>query len=79
MFIAPIDNNGCYLSISMLDDNNNSSPVEIRSLSKNGVAIECSDHQESGPFEIKSNEKVILDVVTNRNDYFGSEVKVICK
>ena len=79
VFIAPIDNNGCYLSISMLDDNNNSSPVEIRSLSKNGVAIECSDHQEYGPFEIKSNEKVILDVVTNRNDYFGSEVKVICK
>ncbi len=79
VFIAPIDNNGCYLSISMLDDNNNSSPVEIRSLSKNGVAIECSDHQEYDPFEIKSNEKVILDVVTNRNDYFGSEVKVICK
>lgn len=79
VFTAPIDNKGCYLSISMLDDNNNSTPVEILSLSKNGITVECMDHREYGPFEIKSNEKVVLDVVTNKNDYFGSEVKVICK
>lgn len=79
VFTAPIDNKGCYLSVSMLDDNNNSSPVEIVGLSKNGVSIKCSDSKEYGPFEIKSNEKIVLDVTTNTNDYFGSEVKVICK
>ena len=79
VFIAPIDNKGCYLSISMLDDNNNTTPVEILSLLKNGIFIECQDSKEYGPFEIKSNEKVVLDVSTNTNDYFGSEVKVICK
>ena len=63
----------------MLDDNNNSSPIEITGLSKNGVSVECSDSNEYGPFEIMSNEKVVLDVTTNTNDYFGSEVKVICK
>lgn len=79
VFTAPIDNKECYLSISMLDDNNNTSPVEILDLSKNGTSIVCKDNKEYGPFEIKSNEKVILDVTTNTNDYFGSEVKVICK
>lgn len=79
VFTAPIDNKGCYLSVSMLDDNNNSSPIEITGLSKNGVSVECSDSNEYGPFEIMSNEKVVLDVTTNTNDYFGSEVKVICK
>lgn len=79
VFIAPIDNNGCYLSISMVDDNNNATPVEIKELSKNGTIIKCADPKEYGPFEIKSNEKVYLDVTTNMDDYFGSEVKVICK
>ena len=79
VFTSPIDNKDCYLSISMLDDNNNTSPVEILGLSKNRTSIVCKDNKEYGPFEIKSNEKVILDVTTNTNDYFGSEVKVICK
>lgn len=79
VFTAPIDNKECYLSVSMLDDSNNSSPIEILSLSKNGISIECQDSKEYGPFEIKSSEKVVLDVSTDTNDYFGSEVKVICK
>lgn len=79
IFTSPIDNKECYLSISMLDDNNNTSPVEINHLSKNGKSIDCENKKEYGPFEIVANEKVTLDVITNTNDYFGSEVKVICK
>lgn len=79
VFIAPIDYPKCYLSISMLDDNNSPSPIEILSLSKNGNAIACDNHKEYGPFEISANQKIILDISTNTKEYFGSEVKVICK
>ncbi len=79
VFTAPIDYKTCYLSISMIDDSNSPTPVDITGLSKNGVAIDCIDSKEYGPFEISANQKVILDVSTNTNDYFGSEVKVICK
>ena len=45
----------------------------------NGINIKCSDASEYGPFSIKTNQKITLDVETDSNGYFGSEVKVICK
>ena len=78
-FIAPIDFKTCYLDLLLLDDANNASAVEILEMKKNGMTIESEDKVEYGPFEISTNEKVILDVKTNSVGYFGSEVKVICK
>ena len=79
IFVAPIDYENCYLNISMLDDSNNSISVRIKSMSCNGVKIECADALEFGPFSIKTNKKITLDVETDSSGYFGSEVKVICK
>jgi len=79
IFIAPIDYEQCYLNISLLDDSNNSVSVDIEELKCNGSVISSDDKKEYGPFQIKTNEKIILDVKTNSNGYFASEVKVICK
>lgn len=79
IFTAPIDFETCYLNLSLLDDNNAPSPVEILEMQCNGVAIFSEDKNEYGPFAIKTNQKIILDVRTNSTGYFGSEVKVICK
>lgn len=79
VFMAPIDYENCYLNISMLDDSNNSLGVSINSMKCNGTVIKCDDHSEYGPFQIKTNEKITLDIETDSKGYFGSEVKVICK
>lgn len=79
IFVAPIDYENCYLNISMLDDSNNSIAVGIKSMRCNGFNIECADASEFGPFSIKTNQKITLDVETDSSGYFGSEVKVICK
>lgn len=79
IFIAPIDRANCYLNIAMLDDMNNSTSINIMSIKCNGVDINGSDPLEFGPFSIKTNQKIILDVITDLKGYFGSEVKVICK
>ncbi len=79
IFTAPIDYENCYLNISMLDDSNNSIAVGIKTMKCNGMNIKCSDSLEYGPFSIKTNKKITLDVETDSNGYFGSEVKVICK
>lgn len=78
IFNSPIDFKDCYLSLGMLDDNNNSERVEIIEMKKNGVEIQSKNKNEFGPFEISLNEKVILDVVTNIKGYFAAAVKVIC-
>ena len=79
IFKAPIDFEKCYLNIQLLDDSNNKVNVEINSMSCNGVEVSCTDKNEFGPFQIHTNEKIVLDVDTNNNGYFASEVKVICK
>ena len=79
VFTAPIDDENCYLSISMLDDSNNSMDVGIKSMKCNGTVVEGDNASEFGPFPIKTNQKITLDVETDSNGYFGSEVKVICK
>jgi hypothetical protein len=79
LFMAPIDYENCYLSISMLDDVNNSTPIAINSLICNGANIQCDDSKEFGPFAIKTNQKIQLDATVEATGYFGSEVKVICK
>ena len=78
-FNAPITYESCYLAISLIDDNNSPTPVEITDLEKNGTAIICDDHREYGPFGIREGEKVVLNLSTNTKGYFGSEVKIICK
>ncbi len=78
-FVAPSDQEKCYLAISMLDDVNNRTPVEISALRANGNEISCDDKIEYGPFEIKRGQKMILDAEIGVKGYFGSEVKVICK
>ena len=79
LFTAPIDHEGCYLNISMLDDANGAIAVDILSLSCNGEDITCSDSHEFGPFKITTNQKISLEVQTKSKGYFASEVKVICK
>lgn len=79
IFNAPIDYKNCYLNIQLLDDSNNTDKVDIVSMFCNGKSIICTDANEFGPFEIHTNEKIVLDVETNKNGYFASEVKVLCK
>lgn len=76
IFISPIDNDECYLQISMLDDVNGASTVNITSMKYNGKEIKGSNPLSYGPFSIKTNQKVVLDVTTEVKGYFGSEVKV---
>ena len=79
IFTAPIDFDTCYLNIQLLDDSNNTVNVDINSMTCNGTEIICTDKNEYGPFAIHTNEKIVLDVDTDNNGYFASEVKVICK
>ncbi len=79
VFVAPIDYENCYLQIKLLDDANNSSKVDISEMKCKGVPVGGNDIDGYGPFQIKRNEKIVLDVTTNRKGYFASEVKVICK
>ncbi|MGC7155696.1 hypothetical protein ACP0BU_00435 [Metamycoplasma hominis] len=79
IFTAPIDFETCYLNIALLDDANNSVAVDIEELNCNGVNVYSEDKKEYGPFKISRNDKIILNVKTNLNGYFASEVKVICK
>lgn len=79
VFDAPIDYENCYLSISKLDDSNVGTTVLIKSIVYNGKTITSSDSKEYGPFSIKANDKIVLDVTTDERGYFGSEVKIICK
>ena len=78
-FISPGDYDNCYLTILLVDDSNNRIPVEIKNLTKDGNSIVCDDNIEFGPFAIKTNEDVTLDVTVNEDDYFSSEVRIICK
>ena len=79
IFTAPIDYDQCYLRIAMLDDANNAYGVDILSLKFNGSDVISQSKSEFGPFQIRTNEKVVLDIETSARGYFGSEVKVICK
>lgn len=76
IFISPVDSSSCSLNISLIDDSNNRSKVEILSMSANGAVIDCDNPFDYGEFAIKRNEKVVLDVVTNQKEYFACEVKV---
>ena len=79
IFIAPQDSNSCYLKMVILDDINNKTSIDINSLKCNGIPILCEDKKEFGPFSIKLNQKIVLEVELNVKGYFGSEVKIICK
>ena len=75
-FISPIDSKTCSLNIALMDDTNNKNKVEIKSMTANGIIVHGDNPFDFGPFAIKRNEKVILNVETNQNDYFACEVKV---
>lgn len=78
-FIAPIDNDGCYLAIYLLDDMNSASEIQITEMYCNGLKILSDDLIEYGPFSIRTNKKITLEIKTNSKGFFGSGVKVICK
>lgn len=79
VLISPINADNCYLSLNMLDDHNSPTEVQIIEMKNNDVQIESKDKLEFGPFEIKENSKIVLDVKTNINGFFGCGVKIICK
>lgn len=79
IFTAPINFEKCYLSMSLLDDNNGTESVDIETMKCNGTEISSTDKKEYGPFSIEQNKKITLDIETNLKGYFASEVKVICK
>ncbi|MDY5983261.1 MAG: hypothetical protein SPJ17_06145, partial [Anaeroplasma sp.] len=79
IFTAPIDFDKCYLNVKLTDDSNKTFNVAINSMTCNGVNVVSKDNNEFGPFAIHTNEKIVLDVETDNNGYFASEVKVVCK
>lgn len=79
IFTAPIDFDTCYLALSLLDDTNVPTQVKITDMSCNGLHVNSDDNYEYGPFVIKQNNKIVLNITTDSKGYFGSEVKVICK
>lgn len=79
IFASPIDYKTCYLNLLLLDDSNAASSVEILEMKCNGNDIYSDDKVEYGPFEISTNDRIVLNVRTNSVGYFGCEVKVICK
>lgn len=76
IFTSPVDCKKCSLCLQLVDDTNKRSNVDILSMIHNGKEIICDNPNDYGFFEIKLNEKVILDVKTNQTDYFACEVKV---
>ncbi len=79
IFVAPIDYENCFLQVRLLDDVNSSSLVKIEKMEYKGQIIGGEDEDGYGPFSIKRNDKIILDVKTSKKGFFASEVKVICK
>jgi len=79
VFYSPCNHEKCYLNIALIDDSNSRNDVLINSMIFNGTRITCDNTKEYGPFAIKLNQKVVLDVETNQQGYFASEVKIICK
>lgn len=76
IFLPPNSFEDCYLSLFLLDDTNNSTCLQIESLTCNGTRIYSSDKNHFGPFTVKLNEKTIIDVETNYKGFFGCEVKL---
>ena len=76
IFRSPDTIEKCYLNLSLLDDANNATKLEILDLLANNMRIEYDDMYEPGPFKIVKNEKTILDVRVDKNEYFACEVKV---
>jgi len=79
VFVAPIDYENCFLQVKLLDDANNSSKINIQEMVYDGRQIGSPDPDGYGPFSIRRNQKVLIDLKTDRKGYFASEVKVICK
>ena len=79
IFVAPSDHDDCYLNISMLDDIGAPVHVSVLSMKCNGSPIFCDDNTEYGPFSIRTNQKITLEVETDVKGFFGSEVKIVCK
>lgn len=76
VFYAPECHEKCYFKLNMVGDDNSSEIVRIIEAAKNGQAIALSKENECGPFSIELNEKIVLDLKTDRTEYFASEVEV---
>ena len=76
-FIAPVTKHKCYLSLYLLGDElSQKTQLPIEALKCNGKEIVLSNYQDCGPFEISKDQKIVLEIKTNQNDYFASEVKI---
>lgn len=76
-FIAPKSYENCYLNLIMIQDEiTNKENIEILSMTCNGVPISSISNKDYGPFHIISGQRINLDVKTNQNDYFASEVRI---
>lgn len=76
LFVAPESIEKCYLNLALVDDANSSNPLDILEFIVNGQSINIEDSREPGPFEIIKNNKIVLDVKVDKDDYFACEVKV---
>lgn len=76
VFNAPTSIEECYLSLLRLDDVNGGEQIEIIEMKVNGINVDCSTQIEAGPFSIKEGQKVLIQLVTNIHENFGSEVKI---
>lgn len=80
IFISPISNDECYLNLRLLDDMNNKTNIEIKSIMIDGKTISSINNIKYGPFSIEMNKKMVLDIHTQSlRGLFGSEVRVLCK
>ena len=76
VFVPSVSAQKAYISISMLDDNNNSVKTDIKDLIVNGTKINDFNPLDAGPFEIVMNQKTVCEIQTDIKDYFASEVKI---
>lgn len=76
IFNSPKTLSKCYLNVRKLNDVNDGNEVEILKLFCNGAEVFCNEKYEFGPFSITKDEKIVLDVTTHENEYFGSEIRI---
>ena len=76
VFYAPESHSQCYFKVNIVGDDNSSDTVHIFEAKKNGIVIPLSKVNECGPFKTEMQEKVILELKTDRTEYFASGVEV---
>ena len=76
IFKSPDNISKCYIKLSLIDDSNSKTKIDIIEAKKAGVYFSNQSKDGYGPFSMTAGEKVVLDLKTNMKDYFGSEVSL---